>query len=60
MNRFHTTCLLCALALLAAACSPESARTRFSNDPSKRESDAKYVGQAVGNFEADEWYPGGR
>ena len=60
MNRFHTTCLLCALALLAAACSPESARTRFSNDPSKRESDAKYVGQAVGNFTADEWYPGGR
>ncbi|MGX8690309.1 MAG: di-heme oxidoredictase family protein, partial [Bacteroidaceae bacterium] len=26
----------------------------------KRESDAKYVGQAVGNFTADEWYPGGR
>ena len=23
------------------------------------ESDAKYVGQAVGNFTADEWYPGG-
>ena len=25
----------------------------------KREPDAKYVGQAVGNFEASEWYPGG-
>lgn len=24
-----------------------------------REPDAKYVGQAVGNFSADEWYPGG-
>ena len=24
------------------------------------ESDAKYVGQAVGNFTADEWYPGGQ
>ena len=30
------------------------------DDPSlKREPDAKYVGQAVGNFEASEWYPGG-
>lgn len=25
-----------------------------------REPDAKYVGQAVGNFNADEWYPGGQ
>ncbi len=25
-----------------------------------REPDAKYVGQAVGNFSADEWYPGGQ
>jgi len=24
-----------------------------------REPDAKYVGQAIGNFSADEWYPGG-
>ena len=24
-----------------------------------REPDARYVGQAVGNFSADEWYPGG-
>ncbi len=24
------------------------------------ETDAKYVGQAVGNFSADEWYPGGK
>jgi len=24
-----------------------------------REPDAKYIGQAVGNFSADEWYPGG-
>ena len=23
------------------------------------ESDAKYVGQAVGNFSKEEWYPGG-
>ena len=30
------------------------------NDVPVHESDAKYVGQAVGNFTADEWYPGGR
>ena len=28
-------------------------------DPTPKESDAKYVGQAVGNFTAAEWYPGG-
>lgn len=27
--------------------------------PDVKESDAKYVGQAVGNFTAAEWYPGG-
>ena len=27
--------------------------------PSVTEPDTKYVGQAVGNFSADEWYPGG-
>lgn len=27
--------------------------------PAPKESDARYVGQAVGNFSADEWYPGG-
>ena len=26
----------------------------------KTESDAKYIGQAVGNFTAEEWYPGGQ
>ncbi|MCR5407749.1 MAG: hypothetical protein K6E61_01415, partial [Bacteroidales bacterium] len=30
------------------------------NDVPVHESDAKYVGQVVGNFTADEWYPGGR
>ena len=46
-----------AIALLASGCFPESYDTRFGDD--KRESDAKYVGQAVGNFSAEEWYPGG-
>ena len=41
--------------LLLAACE----RNGGSDDPDKREPDAKYVGQAVGNFLAEEWYPGG-
>ena len=42
-----------ALALLAASCD-------FSGENiTIKESDAKYVGQAVGNFSAAEWYPGG-
>ena len=49
--------LTCALALSAAlSCN------RNGDDPTgggKAESDAKYVGQAVGNFDASEWYPGG-
>ena len=45
--------LLLALALVAVACE--------NNNEIKApaESDAKYVGQAVGNFSAEEWYPGG-
>ena len=45
------------LALLASGCGPDNYSTAFGG---KRESDAKYVGQAVGNFTADEWYPAGR
>ena len=47
---------LCCLALLASGCEPDKYRTQM--DP-KAESDARYVGQAVGNFTAEEWYPGG-
>ena len=37
-----------------------TACNRTSDNPaSVHESDAKYVGQAVGNFTAEEWYPGG-
>ena len=46
----------CGLALLASGCSPDNFHTKFEGG---RESDAKYVGQAVGNFSAEEWYPGG-
>ncbi len=46
--------LLVLAALSAAACNING------DDPfSKREPDAKYVGQTVGNFDASEWYPGG-
>ena len=47
---------LCCLALLITGCEPDHYKTKM--DP-KAESDAKYVGQAVGNFTAEEWYPGG-
>lgn len=43
-----------ALSLIALACD------RSGEEPAPKETDAKYVGQAVGNFTADEWYPGGR
>ena len=32
---------------------------RTDDTPKPRETDAKYVGTTVGNFTADEWYPGG-
>ncbi len=48
---------VCSLVLLAPGCDRDTYKTKF---PDKRESDARYVGQAVGNFSEDEWYPGGR
>ena len=46
--------LLALTAFFATACNING------DDPfSKREPDAKYVGQTVGNFDASEWYPGG-
>lgn len=48
--------ILCLLGIVAVvSCNKES-----RNHPIPvKESDAKYVGQAVGNFSAAEWYPGG-
>lgn len=37
-----------------SACSDDDDEGKFT-----AENDSKYVGQAVGNFTADEWYPGG-
>ena len=54
MKRYHRILALAALPLLAA-CYGDG-----KNDvPKPRETDAKYVGKAVGNFTAEEWYPGG-
>ncbi|MBQ4022114.1 MAG: hypothetical protein II613_06150, partial [Bacteroidales bacterium] len=41
--------------VLLAACNPKDEPL-----PEKNEPDTKYVGQAVGNFSADEWFPGGQ
>lgn len=49
-----------AVVLLALAAFFATACNINGDDPfSKREPDAKYVGQTVGNFDASEWYPGG-
>ncbi len=45
--------------VLMAAASLAACRDNGDGPSLKREPDAKYVGQAVGNFEASEWYPGG-
>lgn len=46
------------MAILMAACSDDDDVT--ADGAAVVESDAKYIGQAVGNFSADEWYPGGK
>ena len=57
MKRSKQILLWGSLALLVSGCGPDNLATRFEQ---KRESDAKYVGQEVGNFTADEWYPAGK
>ena len=52
--KLHRLLPLLALSLTFAACD------RNGDAPKPKETDAKYIGQAVGNFTADEWYPGGR
>ncbi len=49
--------------LFACMCLPFAACTDDGVDPappSESMGDIEYVGKAVGNFSADEWYPGGR
>ena len=52
-NRFKVL-LPVLLAVLAGSCD------HSGNAVKVKESDGKYVGQAVGNFTAAEWYPGGQ
>ena len=52
----HNRLLLLSI-LALAACQPNPGN---GGESARKESDAKYVGQAVGNFEASEWYPGGQ
>ena len=44
---------------LAVAVGCTDGNSGFKESVNNREPDAKYVGQAVGNFSASEWYPGG-
>nr|WP_311454080.1 di-heme oxidoredictase family protein [uncultured Prevotella sp.] len=46
--------LLCAF----SACSDDNVSPEKPQQP--QEPETKYIGQAVGNFSADEWYPGGK
>ena len=61
MNIFKKTNLLMVSALLTAslvACGEdENGLDPYATDIT--EDDYKYVGQAIGNFKAEEWYPGG-
>lgn len=52
---FFPTALLLASAFTIVGCSDENE----SNGSGAEESDAQYVGKAVGNFTAEEWQPGG-
>ena len=45
---------------LAAAVFASCKNDEGTSSVSRAVSDAKYVGQAVGNFDASEWYPGGQ
>lgn len=56
MKHYH---FLFAAALLSSM-SLMSCKDEVDSDPTYSETDAAYVGQAVGNFSADEWYPGGK
>lgn len=58
MKQYRFYCSLLSAALMAAtfaACSDDDVKTSGGN-----EAEANYVGQAVGNFSPDEWYPGGK
>ena len=59
MNKKHFMMLsLAAAAMCLGSCSDNDEVSK-GNGEDPLESDANYVGQAQGNFSAEEWYPGG-
>lgn len=60
MNKYHFCGLMCLgfIALTTVACKDDTTDNTTNTNPT--ETDANYVGKAVGNFSADEWYPGGK
>ena len=53
-QKFILSSLAMGLALTMVSCNDD-----VPNDDGTIESDAKYVGQTMGNFDKSEWYPGG-
>ncbi len=58
MKKFRTANYLMLMGCLGMGLSMASCSD--DDDTTVSQDDYKYVGQAVGNFTADEWYPGGR
>ena len=56
INSYRVPLASLALLCLFSACSDDDSDPVI---PEKQEPEAKYIGQAVGNFTAEEWYPGG-
>lgn len=58
MKKYYITVIMfAASSLFFASCDDDNSSP--SDLPQPEESDAQYIGKAVGNFSADEWYPGG-
>ncbi len=57
-NSYSNFLLAGALLCLFVACSDDNVSPETPLKPSEPET--KYIGQAVGNFSADEWYPAGK
>ncbi len=56
-KNYYYVSMAALLALSLGACQDNEVGEGYNNGV---ETDSKYVGQAVGNFSADEWYPGGQ
>ena len=56
IKHYRFIMLPAAMLCLFSACSEDN---NEPINPQQQEAEAKYVGKAVGNFSAEEWYPGG-